>query len=479
MKYRVVRATDWRELILMLTLCWLAGGSVMAQQRSRQQLEKEKKQNIEKVSQIRTILKKTSSQKQATLGQLKALNQEIAAQSKQINLLTEDVKLMTSEIQELRRTSNQLQNNLEKLKKEYGEMIYAADKRRQQVNPLGFLFSAENFNQLVARYKYLQQYSEARQGQVRQMEKVRQEMLTKQQDVERKKKQQQGTLAVQVNESKRLEGLKDEKNRVAEELSEKEQDLRTELAESRKAVNRLESAITEMIRREIREREERERLARLARLKAERERIAREKAAAAAAAKAKAERAAAAAESDEPETAEPKAVEPKATESAAEASERTTRQPDERRNNLLNDEEAALASSFASSKNRLPWPVTRGFISDHYGVKPHPVLKGVMQDNPGIDIQTTPGEVVRAVYDGVVQYTTYVTGMHNIVAVQHGDYYTVYAKLKSVSVQVGQRVKAREVIGVVATDKDGVAEVQFQVWKSTSRMNPESWLIDR
>ncbi|WP_229311488.1 murein hydrolase activator EnvC family protein [Larkinella rosea] len=475
MKYRVVRATDWKTVILALTLCWLAAGSVMAQQRSRQQLEKEKKQNIEKVSQIRTILKKTSSQKQATLGQLKALNQEIAAQSKQINLLTEDVKLMTSEIRELRQSSNQLQNDLEKLKKEYGEMIYAADKRRQQVNPLGFLFSAESFNQLVARYKYLQQYSEARKGQVRQMEKVRQEMLAKKQDVERKKQQQQGTLAVQVNESKRLEGLKEEKNRMATELSEKEQDLRTELTESRKAVSRLESAITEMIRREIREREERERIARLARLKAERERIAREKAAAAAAAKA--ERAAAATESDanKPETAEPKAEEP-----ATEVAERTTtRKPDERRNNLLNDEEAALASSFASSKNRLPWPVTRGFISDHYGVKPHPVLKGVMQDNPGIDIQTTPGEVVRAVYDGVVQYTTYVTGMHNIVAVQHGDYYTIYAKLKSVSVQVGQRVRAREVIGVVATDKDGVAEVQFQVWKSTSRMNPESWLIDR
>ncbi|GAB3922933.1 murein hydrolase activator EnvC family protein [Larkinella terrae] len=450
----------------------------MAQQRSRQQLEKEKKQNIEKVSQIRTILKKTSSQKQATLGQLKALNQEIAAQSKQINLLTEDVKLMTSEIRELRQSSTQLQNNLEKLKKEYGEMIYAADKRRQQVNPLGFLFSAESFNQLVARYKYLQQYSEARKGQVRQMEKVREQMLVKQQDVERKKKQQQGTLAVQVNESKRLEGLKDEKNRMATELSEKEQDLRTELTESRKAVSRLESAITEMIRREIREREERERLARLARLKAERERIAREKAAAAAAAKA--ERAAAAeSEANKPEAAEPKTAEPKAAEPASEAAERTARKPDERRNNLLNDEEAALASSFASSKNRLPWPVTRGFISDHYGVKPHPVLKGVMQDNPGIDIQTTPGEVVRAVYDGVVQYTTFVTGMHNIVAIQHGDYYTVYAKLKSVSVQVGQRVKAREVIGVVATDKDGVAEVQFQVWKSTNRMNPESWLIDR
>ncbi len=446
----------------------------MAQQRSRQQLEKEKRQNIEKMSQIRTILKKTSSQKQATLGQLKALNQEISTQSKQINLLKEDVKLMNSEIRELQRTGNQLKKDLEKLKAEYGEMVYSADKRRQQVNPLGFLFSSENFNQLVARYKYLQQYSEARRSQGRQIEKVRGEILAKQQATQNKKQQQQNTLVVQVKETTRLEGLKEEKNRVAEELSAKELELRTELAESRRAVKSLESAITEMIRREIREREERERLARLARERAERERIARERAAAEAAAKANKP---ATAESDAGKTTTDKpAAEPKAAEPEAEVA---SRKPDERRNTLLSEEESALASSFAASKNRLPWPVSRGFISDHYGVKPHPVLKGVMQDNPGIDIQTNPGEPVRTVYDGIVQYTTYVTGMNNIVAIQHGDYYTVYAKLKSVSVQVGQRVKARDAIGIVATDKDGVAEMQFQVWKNTSRMNPESWLIDR
>jgi murein hydrolase activator len=455
-------------LVLLLWLC--VAPETVAQQRNRQQLEKEKKQNLEKMSQIRTILRQTSKQKQATLGQLKALNQEITTQTKQINLLSEDVKLMNSELRELRQASDKLQGDLRKLKKEYAEMVYTADKRRRQINPLGFLFSSENFNQLVARYKYLQQYSEARHGQVRQIEKVQGELLGKKQATERKKKDQQNTLEVSINESKRLETLKNEKNRVAQELVDKEEDLGKELAASRRAVNQLESAITEMIRREIRERAERERLARLARERAERERIAREKAAAAAAA-AKARE-----EGKEEAIAENKPADTKPEETAAAA---PARKPDTRSNTLLNDEEVALANSFAASKNRLPWPVSRGFISDRFGRKPHPVLKGVMLENQGVDIQTSAGESVRTVYDGIVQYTTYVTGMGNIVAIQHGDYYTIYAKLKSVSVGVGQRVKAREAIGVVATDKDGVSEVQFQVWKNTNRMNPESWLIAR
>ncbi len=467
-RYRVF----WKGFLLLLCCLGLTAlSTVLAQTRSRQQLEKEKKQNLEKMSQIRTILRQTTSQKRATLGQLKALDQEIKTQGKRINLLKEDVTLMNSEIRELRQTSEKLQGDLQDMKKEYADMIYQADKRRQQVNPLGFLFSANSFNQLVARYRYLQQYSEARESQVRQIEKVQGELLSKREATERKKKQQQSTLTASLEETKRLETLKGEKNRVAQELSQKEIDLRTELAASRQAINQLESAITDMIRREIRERAERERLARLARERAERERIAREKALAAAAREKAAEKASDAAPAAKPAESEARPAEP------AVAETRKTEAP--RSASGMNEAEVALASSFAASRNRLPWPVSRGFVSDHYGRKPHPVLRGVYVENQGIDIQTGSGETVRSVYDGVVQYTTYVTGMNNIVAIQHGDYYTVYAKLRNVSVQVGQKVKAREPIGTVATDKDGVSEVQFQIWKNTSRLNPEPWLIPR
>ena len=131
-----------------------------------------------------------------------------------------------------------------------------------------------------------------------------------------------------------------------------------------------------------------------------------------------------------------------------------------------------------ASQARLPWPV-RGFVSDHFGRKPHPVLKGVMVDNLGVDIQTGANEPVRAVYDGTVLDVTEMPGMGNVVAVQHGDYMTVYAKMKSVSVQSGQKVKVRDPIGTVATNSEGTSELQFQIWKSTTRLNPELWLQRR
>ncbi|MBD2700927.1 peptidoglycan DD-metalloendopeptidase family protein [Spirosoma sp. BT702] len=465
-------------VLIGLSLCWLSG-SVMAQQqqtqtlRNRQALEKEKRQNLERMTQINTILKQTTSEKQVGLGQLKALNQQIQAQSNQIGLLNKDIRLTETEIFELRQASEALTKDLNKLKSEYASMVYAADKRRQQINPLGFLFAADNFNQLVARYRYLRQYSNARQSQVRQMNNVRTMLDGKQQATQRKRQEQRSTLVTKLGESKKLESLKNEKNLVVKELSQKESELATELAESRRAVDRLEAMITRIIAREARERAERE-----ARERAERERLAKLEAARKAAERKKAEDAIAAAAKAGEKPAPADVAKVESIDKAAET-ETAAKKPDERRNNNLNDEESALASSFTASRTRLPWPVTKGFISDHFGRKAHPVLKGIYVENQGIDIQTNAGEGVRSVYDGVVQDVTSMPGMNNVVAIQHGDYFTVYAKLKSVSVQIGQKVKARESIGTVATDKNGVSEIQFQIWKEFTKLNPETWLIPR
>ncbi|GAB4021016.1 murein hydrolase activator EnvC family protein [Spirosoma koreense] len=449
--------------------------SVQAQQtqQSRQNLEKEKRQNMAKMNQIRTILRQTSSEKKVGLGQLKALDQQIQAQSQQINLLNKDLHLTETEISELRQTSNALARDLTKLRAEYGSMIYAADKRRQQVNPLGFLFASDNFNQLVARYKYLRQYSEARQSQVRQMDNVMAMLQDKQQATQRKRQDQKNTISTKVKESQNLETLKTAKNQVVKELSQKESELAAELEERRRAINQLEAMITRLVARERAEREARERAEREAR--AERERVARREAERRAAERKKAEEAIAAAEKagEKPAPADVAKVERPAEPEPAPP------KPDERRNNNLNSEESNLASSFTASRAHLPWPVSRGFISDHFGRRPHAVLRGIYVENQGVDIQTNAGESVRAVYDGVVQDVTSMPGMNTVVAIQHGTYFTVYAKLRSVSVRIGQRVKARDAIGTVATDKNGISEMQFQIWKEFTKLNPESWLAPR
>jgi murein DD-endopeptidase MepM/ murein hydrolase activator NlpD len=139
-----------------------------------------------------------------------------------------------------------------------------------------------------------------------------------------------------------------------------------------------------------------------------------------------------------------------------------------------------LSTSFEKSKSQLAWPVTSGFISEKFGTHPHPVLKRVKMPNDGVNIQTRQNEKVKAVFTGVVKKIAIVPGEFKyVVIVQHGSYFTVYAKLKVVYVKTGQQLAVDDVIGEVNTDTDGVSEVQFQVWKNTQKLDPELWLAKR
>ena len=137
---------------------------------------------------------------------------------------------------------------------------------------------------------------------------------------------------------------------------------------------------------------------------------------------------------------------------------------------------AEITNSFESRRSDLSWPVASGFISKKFGTQPHPVLKRIKTENNGVDIQTKGNEKVRSVYDGEVKMVGYLQGMNNFVMVKHGNYFTVYSRLKNVVVSKGQKIKALDDLGEVYTDADGISEVHFEVWKNTKKLDPEKWL---
>ncbi|PQA56272.1 murein hydrolase activator EnvC family protein [Siphonobacter curvatus] len=443
---------------------------------SRQQLEAEKRRNQERITEINRVLNQTASKKTATLTELKALNSKIETKSKQIDLLSQDLNLLNQEMRGLAVQSGKLARDLKNLKREYASMVYAASKTANTYNKLSFLFSANSFNSLVMRYQYLRQYTEARETQARHIEQVRGELATKQQTIKYKQVRKTDVLQAQVTETKTLEVTKERQAAVASELSKQETTLKGELSERTKAVNRLDNAIANVIEREIqraaREREERLRRERIAREQAERQEAAA-KARAEAIAKARADAAAKAAKAETPE---------KAKEIIKEAEEEVAKTPEIRpaeptRASIGAAPEAEAGASFGSSRGRLPWPVRSGYISEHFGL--NSPMPGITTRNLGVDIATNVGEPVRAVYEGIVRNVMSVPGMGTVITVQHGEYFTIYAKLASASVSEGHRVKAREVIGTALSDRNGGAEINFQIWKGRGKMNPEGWLAGK
>ena len=144
----------------------------------------------------------------------------------------------------------------------------------------------------------------------------------------------------------------------------------------------------------------------------------------------------------------------------------------------LTPEEKKLADTFSSNKKKLPWPTERGVITGFFGENPHPVLKGVFVRNDGIDISTTEGSYIRSIFDGTVTRVFVIPGAHTTVIIRHGNYLSVYSNLSDVFVKQGDKVKTKQTIGKIFSDKDdgGKSVLQFQIWKENQKLNPQDWL---
>ena len=398
-------------------------------------------------------------------------------QKKQITVLEQNQQILAEEAQKLRNEGDVLKAKLERLKKQYALMIYEAQKTSSVYNKMSFLLLSNDLGEFVRRFDYLRHYSTNRKKQADLIFKTRQDLMTKEQKVVFKKQEEKKVIVEKEGEKKKLEVLKTKEDQVVTVLTQQEKKLKIELEKKKLSVRKLDNLIAGIVQREIQKSIERERKLRQARQvkkvevvkpalpelkKGETTKILAEKQP----------------EKKDSPKEEKKVAVAEAKKSKAEPAPAPAVEEKKIESNTyyMNADEAKLASSFAALRGRMPFPVPSGFISDHFGVHKHPLLKGVMINNNGIDIQTSPGSPVHSVYDGVVQSVVNIPGINMVVAIQHGDYFTVYSKLANVSVSVGTRVRTGQRIGSVASDEDGTAEINFQVWKNTVRQNPESWL---
>lgn len=137
---------------------------------------------------------------------------------------------------------------------------------------------------------------------------------------------------------------------------------------------------------------------------------------------------------------------------------------------------SAAPSRYDALEGRLPWP-TEGTVVTRFGKQRHPVFNTITE-NLGIDIRASLGAPVRAVLDGKVETISWQRGSGSIIILSHGDgYYTVYTHVAEIRVNVGDTIKAGDLLGVVG-DSGSLSGplLHFQIWRNSENLDPEKWL---
>ena len=146
-------------------------------------------------------------------------------------------------------------------------------------------------------------------------------------------------------------------------------------------------------------------------------------------------------------------------------------------NEELTPEGLALSSEFSRNKGRLPWPLEKGVIIGRYGKQKHVVFGDVETFNNGIDIATDKNAEARTVFDGTVSRIFFIKGEGKAVLINHGEYFSVYSGLKEVIVKTGEKLLAKEKIGVVLThEEEDKTELHFEIWKGYNKQDPSKWI---
>lgn len=399
---------------------------------SSSELKRRKEALTREIESLNRSLNQTSSNKNLSLKQIRALNAQIRLREQKISTINSEVRLLDNQISENTGTVRSLQSQLNKLKKEYAGMVLFAFRNQSSYSKLMFIFAARNFNQAYKRLKYLQQFSEYRKKQAKYILGTQDDLNVKIGELDRNKKEKSHLLSDQEKEKKTLGAQKNDKSKVLSGLSSEEKKLKRELTQKQKESATLNRAIANAINREIEE----------ARRRAEAE-------ARAAAAKAKAEN-----------------------------NEAPDARPISKGSSILaaTPESAKLSSDFLGSRGSLPWPVSNGMIIEEFGN--HTYGRNVTTENNGVDIRTAPGSQVRAVFAGEVAAVQNIAGSF-VILIRHGEYFTVYSNLRAVNVSRGQKVTLKQNIGSVMTDPvDNTTEVHFEVRKGAVPMNPAGWLAN-
>jgi septal ring factor EnvC (AmiA/AmiB activator) len=400
-----------------------------SQPTTQEQLEERKAKIQLEIQEKEQLLQSVKSKEKSIVSQLQIQKEKIGLKEKLIKTTEKQTKLLSNDIYTNQLKINQLNRDLDQLRKDYAEMIVKSYKSRSEQSRAMFLLSSQNFLQAYKRAQYMKQYASYRKMQGEEIKGKTNQLVVYNNKIGAQKNEKEKLIVENEKEKQQLVKEKQEQEKIANQIKKEKGKITAEIKKKQQETKKIDAQIQKLIREAI---------------------AAANKKTAAANAK----------------------TNPKATAAEKKAIESSTKI-------VLTPEGKLVSDNFKANKGRLPWPVEKGAISLGYGDQPHPVFKTLIVHNSGVEISTESGSNARAVFSGEVTQVQLITPLKKAVIVKHGDFFTIYQNLSSVNVQVGDKVSAKQSLGKIRTDGEGKTILKFMVSQNTTYFNPTTWLSGR
>lgn len=415
----------------ILSLIFICFASQMwGQPPSQQQLEERKAKIQEEIREKEVLLQSVKKKEKSIVNQLIIQKDKIGLKEKLIKTTEKQTKLLSNDIYVNQLQINQLNRDLDDLRKDYAEMISKSYKSRSEQSRAMFLLSSENFLQAYKRAQYMKQYASYRKMQGNEIKSKSTQLVGFNEKIGVQKSVKEKLIAENEKEKQELEKEKKEQEKIANLIKKDKGKIMSEIKKKQQETRNIDKQIDKLIRAAIADANKKT-----------------------AAANVKAN----------PKTVT--AAKTKATESSTKI--------------VLTPEGQLIANNFTANRGKLPWPVEKGAVSLRFGDQPHPIYKTLIVHNSGVEITTDNGSNARAIFGGVVINVIVISPVNKAVMIQHGDYFTVYQNLSKVFVNKGDKVSTKQSLGEIRTNGDtGKTVLKFLILQNTTYNNPANWLYN-
>jgi septal ring factor EnvC (AmiA/AmiB activator) len=411
----------------------------MWSQSSQQEKLEQRKAEIQKeIKENEKMLQNVKSKEKSAMNVFMIQKNKIRLKENLISTTEKQTKLLANDMYINQMKINKLNKELVVLKEDYAKMIVKSYKSRSEQSRAMFILSSETFLQAYKRAQYLKQYTNFRKAQGEEIkskstdliaynEKLNVQKVSKLKLLKENEKEKITLVKEKQEQEKLVNSIKKDKNKIVSDIRKKERESKT-----------IDKQIDRLIREAIAEANRKAAL---------------EKA---------------------------RALALKAGASPKEVAATSSKEPVSSSRIELTPESKLIADNFRANRGNLPWPVEKGFISLGYGDQAHPIYNTLVIHNSGVEITTNEGSNARAVFGGVVSRVIVLSPVNKVVMLQHGDYFTVYQNLSSVSVNQGDQVAIKQNLGRVRTNGDtGKTVIKFLISQNTTYTDPKAWLANK
>ena len=403
-----------RRALHILILALVVCLPAYGQKTSMKKLESQRAQLEKDIALINRQLAQNSKNSSAAMNTLTLVRSKISAREKLIAGCDQTLRLLNDSIGVCQGEINRLQARYDTLSLYYGRLIRGSYKNRDSRMWYMYVLSSESMGQAFRRFGYLRSLSAQMSGQALKIRETSASLEVEKERLTTLRNDADEMRRKVVKERASLQDEEAESSRLVNQLSKDRKKYQQQLQEKNRQKEALNRKIADLIR-------------------------AQQEAAAKAAGKGKAK--------------------------GGKAGGKTT----------STEIDAKLSGEFAANKGRLPWPV-EGAVVERFGKHKHPVYTNVdLPQNNGVTLTVKRGAEAKAVFNGTVTQIVVLPGYNQCVLVSHGEYFTLYSKLKTVNVKAGDKVVTGQAVGTVDTI-GGEDQFHFELWKGSTPQNPENWL---